>query len=606
MKVKTPGKIVGLLLVVGIAIGAYNLINRTGALGNLAPEAAVKGSKVPQRADLPKQPGDPGYQPVAVTLPSSRRANVSGPEVRFLLWAWNAQMGLMLANGGSEVSEGSLMAKNGVNLRLIRQDDPSKMQEELIAFAKALKNGDDQPTVGAHFVAIMGDGSAAFLKGTNDVLRKLGPEYTAKVIGSAGYSRGEDKFMGPQAWKNDPKKAMGGVCCGYLRDGDWNIAQKWLADNGLKNNPDEKTYDPDALNWVASSDYLDAAEKYITGYKETRPVVRNGKKTGEMKEITVQSVVTWTPGDVNVAQKKGGLVKIVSTKEYSTQMPNTIIGIDKWMKANRGTVEKMLDATFKGGSMVRQSSEALSKAAAVSNEVYGEQGTGPEYWEKYYKGIIEPDAQGLQVDLGGSSVNTLADNLILFGLEAGAQNLFGATYTVFGKIVQDQYPELLPSFDPVEQIQDTSYLLALSKRSAPTTSERKEAEPRVETKPQDKTVKYGEKKYMIQFQTGRAEFTPSARAELERMLNQLLISQALTVEIEGHTDNVGNADANMALSEMRAFAVKKWLEDRAPKNFPQGRIKVKALGQSQPEVPNTSEANRALNRRVVIIQRGSE
>ena len=76
-------------------------------------------------------------------------------------------------------------------------------------------------------MAIMGDGGAAFLKGLNDTLSKLGPEYRAKVIGSVGYSRGEDKFMGPQQWKDNPQAAMGGVVTGYLRDGDWNIALKW-------------------------------------------------------------------------------------------------------------------------------------------------------------------------------------------------------------------------------------------------------------------------------------------------------------------------------------------------------------------------------------------
>ena len=130
----------------------------------------------------------------------------------------------------------------------------------------------------------MGDGSAAFLKGLNDTLKRLGPDYTAKVVGSAGYSRGEDKFMGPPEWKDEPAASRGGLVAGYLRDGDWNIAQKWLGDNGLCNNPDEKTYDPNCLNWVAASDYIDAAEKYIAELLRDAPVVQNGKRPARQQE----------------------------------------------------------------------------------------------------------------------------------------------------------------------------------------------------------------------------------------------------------------------------------------------------------------------------------
>jgi hypothetical protein len=116
-------------------------------------------------------------------------------------------MGLMYANGGKQAATGSLMCKRGVNLKLIRQDDSAKMQEALVAFATDLSRGNANPTKGAHFVTIMGDGGAQFLKGVNDTLRRLGPEYQAKVVGAIGYSRGEDKFMGPQAWKENPRRA---------------------------------------------------------------------------------------------------------------------------------------------------------------------------------------------------------------------------------------------------------------------------------------------------------------------------------------------------------------------------------------------------------------
>ena len=71
-------------------------------------------------------------------------------------------------------------------------------------------------------------------------------------------------------------------------------------------------------------------------------------KTGQVEKHCVDGVVTWTPGDVTVAQEKGGLVSIVSTREYRSQMPNTIIGNRKWMSQTK-LVTDMLAAIFETG-----------------------------------------------------------------------------------------------------------------------------------------------------------------------------------------------------------------------------------------------------------------
>lgn len=577
------------IFIAGVIIGVAALIIylNPGLLGRVAPPpATTTTSNVPPVAALPGD-GTTSLPAVAEQPPGCPK----DPEVRFFHWAWNAQMGMMYATGGKQAVAGSLMCQKGVNLKLIREDNTDNMQAALVAFAEGLKKGEANPTAGAHFVAIMGDGSATFLKGLNDKLSKIGPEYVAVVVGSAGYSRGEDKFMGPPAWKQNPQAARGGLVSGYLRDGDWNIALKWLGDNKIPNNPDESKYDPDALNWVNANDYIDAAQKYVSGFCTDLKNV----KTGATEKKCVNGVVTWTPGDVTVAEQKGGLVSIVSTKEYRSQMPNVIIGNKKWMADNKKLVTGMLSAIFEAGDKLKASDEALKQAAAVSALVYKEKDAG--YWYKYFKIVTQKDKQGIEVELGGSSVNNLADNLDLFGLAPGSINAFGATYTVFGNVVKSQYPELLPSFSPVDEILDTTYLKDLSAQGGTTTvADTAKFEP-------GSTVKtvVSRKSWDIQFMMGSAGFTKETTATLEQLLNDLVVASGTLIEIHGHTDNVGTVESNLRLSEDRAFAVKKWLEAKAPSSFPEGRVKVIPHGQSEPVESNNTPDGRTKNRRVVIV-----
>jgi type VI secretion system protein ImpK len=102
---------------------------------------------------------------------------------------------------------------------------------------------------------------------------------------------------------------------------------------------------------------------------------------------------------------------------------------------------------------------------------------------------------------------------------------------------------------------------------------------------------------------------PSGRAEVVDSFGPLLgrIGDALRtvpgkVLVIGHTDDVPSVSAqfpsNWALSKARAASVVELLARRAG---PPARYAVEGRGETEPLVPNTSAANRARNRRVVII-----
>jgi OOP family OmpA-OmpF porin len=338
-----------------------------------------------------------------LALPADEPAVNGGTQITWERMAWNSQFSGMYANGGVRTTKGSLFDKAKLDVTYIRQDDCNKQMADLVKFAQDYKNNPNTPAV---LITFMGDGMPAFITSLSKELEPLGAEYQPIILPIAhGKSYGEDQVMGPVSWKQNPKSAIGKCVAGVLRDGDINILIKWAGDNGIKVNPDETTYDANAINIIAANDFLDAPNKVHYRIYEKRKVVENGRTTGRDTTVGVDGVATWTPGDVNVSQKKGGLVTIANTKQYASQMPNQTIVIKKWAYDHRTDVENMIVALAQAGDQVRSYNDAKEFAAKVSADVYKEQDAA--YWLKYYNGSEEKDVQGLKVSLGGSLFSTL-------------------------------------------------------------------------------------------------------------------------------------------------------------------------------------------------------
>jgi outer membrane protein OmpA-like peptidoglycan-associated protein len=91
----------------------------------------------------------------------------------------------------------------------------------------------------------------------------------------------------------------------------------------------------------------------------------------------------------------------------------------------------------------------------------------------------------------------------------------------------------------------------------------------------------------------------AAKAQIDDLIAKLKADpRGNYVEIEGHTDSIGNAAVNERLGQARAEAVKRYLYEQH--QVPLHKINVISYGKEKPIAPNTTKAGRAQNRRVVI------
>jgi outer membrane protein OmpA-like peptidoglycan-associated protein len=102
----------------------------------------------------------------------------------------------------------------------------------------------------------------------------------------------------------------------------------------------------------------------------------------------------------------------------------------------------------------------------------------------------------------------------------------------------------------------------------------------------------------VLFTTGGADLKAGGASNLDRLAGFLGQNPGRSVEIEGHTDDVGSDDSNLGLSQRRADSVKSYL---VRQGIDAGRITASGKGEIRPVADNRSAAGRQRNRRVEVI-----
>jgi outer membrane protein OmpA-like peptidoglycan-associated protein len=105
----------------------------------------------------------------------------------------------------------------------------------------------------------------------------------------------------------------------------------------------------------------------------------------------------------------------------------------------------------------------------------------------------------------------------------------------------------------------------------------------------------------VLFDTDSANLRPGAREKVAKVAGVLLAYPGLAIEVDGHTDNVGDDRYNQRLSERRADSVRTYL---VREGIPASRVTASGFGESNPVVSNDTSAGRQQNRRVELVVSG--
>jgi NitT/TauT family transport system substrate-binding protein len=295
----------------------------------------------------------------------------------------------------------------------------------------------------------------------------------------------------------------------------------------------------------------------------------------------VELATVWSPDDQNCLNKVPGAHIVASTKTASEIIVDAFIVKKSKMTAEMQTkLKAFMEGWFRAAVALNSSDEEpIQSAAGVLATVFN------------------ADKEGMAAGIKNAKLSNYGDNANFFNLSGAYRGLTGEklyNYMVEEFSKTGYATSATPGW---RKISNSSILRSLNMTAPEQKGEAAAASFTPVTEKIAATKPFAKKRIIVNFPSGSSALTAKAKNIIDReFIPYAQGFRNARIKIVGHTDDVGDHAMNMRLSAERAETIVQYLLNEYGYDLNRF-LPVKGYGPDDPLVPNTSEANRAQNRR---------
>ncbi|MCB0516841.1 MAG: phosphate ABC transporter substrate-binding/OmpA family protein [Chitinophagales bacterium] len=295
------------------------------------------------------------------------------------------------------------------------------------------------------------------------------------------------------------------------------------------------------------------------------------------KSNQVDAAVVWSPDDDACVRAVIGSKVLESTRSASHIIADVFIAKKSFVENNREVMNKVFEGWMRGAAEINASDANKRKAARILAD-----------------GLNIPEADAYQA-INNVRLCNYGDNANFFNLKGDykgvtGEDLYNKMALVYSKL--NYAPLNIPSWRQVANpiavksfaIRGTEHEAEGSKEFTPAANNQQNA-PAISSKA-----------LRINFRTGEYQLDENAKYIIDKEFGDIAKAFAnARIRVEGNTDDVGDYNANKALSQKRAQSVADYLISQY--GFSRNRFIIIGNGSDNPIAPNTTDDGRAKNRR---------